>query len=351
VTYRAQPAAADTLLRLRRSIRAGEFDPVYLFHLKQAERDKDTVEFLIARLVDAVLAEFRKDPGARFNVDLFEGGEGGVAQVVGTARTPPMFGNRRLTLYRSSSPVKDDDAARLIDYIKQSTPTTTLVCAFLTAKVPDKLLKTAGSLGYAHRIEKVPERSVPKWIAGIFREEGAKISQEAVATLAEFAGSNLQVIEDARDKLVLYTMGRESVEASDVEELLMSSRSADVYELGDALWTRNVPRVMAVLAQLESQKTDPLFINTILATQVRSLISIKSVTAGRRMSSGSVAELLGLREFIVRKHMASMRHFSLRQFEEALSLVVEMNARLKSSRMPAYRIIEQTAMKILSLQA
>jgi DNA polymerase-3 subunit delta len=351
VKYRAQPAAADTLLGLRRSIRAGEFDPVYLFHLKQAERDKETVEFLIAQLVDAVLAEFRKDPGARFNVDAFEGGEATMAQVIGTARTPPMFGNRRLALYRTSSPVKDDDAAKLIEYIKRSTPTTTLLCAFITAKVPDRLLKTAGSLGYAHRIERIPERSIPRWIAGIFKEEKARISPDAIAVLAEYAGPNLQVIEDARNKLVLYTMGRECVEASDVEELLLSSRSADVYELGDALWSRNVPRVMAVLAQLESQKTDPLFINTILATQARSLISIKSVTAGRRMSSGSVAEMLGLREFIVRKHMASIRHFTLRQFEEALSLCVEMNARLKSSRMPAYRIIEQTAMKILSLQA
>jgi DNA polymerase-3 subunit delta len=350
VTYRAQPAAADTLLGLRRSIRSGDLDPVYLFHLKQAERDRETVEFLVARMVDAVLAEFRKDPGARFNIDTFEGGEATMAQVVGTARTPPMFGARRLTLYRSSSPVKDDDAAKLIEYIKHSTPTT-LLCAFLTAKVPDRLLKTAGSLGYAHRVEKIPERSIPRWIAGVFKEAGARISPDAIAVLAEHAGSNLQVIEDARDKLVLYTMGRDGVEASDVEELLLSSRSADVYELGDALWSRNVPRVMAVLAQLESQKTDPLFINTILATQVRSLISIKSVTAGRRMSSGSVAEMLGLREFIVRKHMASIRHFTLRPFEEALSLVVEMNARLKSSRMPAFRIIEQTAMKILSLQA
>jgi DNA polymerase-3 subunit delta len=345
-----QQGAAETLLGLRRGLKTGDLDAVYLFHMKQAERDRETVEFLITGLVEAILAQFRKDPAAKFNIDAFEGSEAGMAQVLASARTMPMFGQRRLTIYRNTTGVKDDDVEKIVGYLKDPMPVTTLVLAFMSSKVPEKLLRTAGSLGWAHRIEKIPDRSLEKWITGVFREEGAKIAPEAVAVIAEHSGGNLQAIEDAKDKLVLYTLGRDRIEASDVEQLLLSSRSADIYELADALWDKNAARALRVLAQLESQKTEPLFINTILVQQVRSLIKIKAITSGgRRMSSADVASMLGMQEFVARMQMARAKKYSLREFEEALALCVEMNALLKSSRMPSYLIIEQSAMKIMSL--
>jgi len=349
MAYGTQQSSADSLLKLHRSIEAGDIDPVYMFHLKPAERDKDNVEFLISKLTGAIHSQFRHDPGAKYNTDVFEGNEADLQHVLTVAKTMPMFGNRRLTVWRGPSPVKEDDSEKIIDYIKNPSPTTILVLAMLTSKIPDRLLKTAGGLGCAHRIERIAERSLTKWVSGIFRQEGVNISGEAVGTIADFAGCNLQMIEDAKEKLILYTMGKDSIEASDVEELLLASRSADIYELADALWEKNAAMAMKVLSQLEGQKTDALFINTVLAQQVRSLIKIKSITAGKRMRSSEVAALLGMREFIARKQMARVRKFSLREFENALAVCVEMNARLKSSRMSAYRVIEHGAMKILSL--
>jgi DNA polymerase-3 subunit delta len=344
---RSTGSPVEDLLRLRKELKSGNLAPVYLFHMKPGERDRDSVEFLSSRLVEVIVSQFRGDPGGKFNIDVFDASEAGVGHVLTVARTAPMFGSRRLTVLRGSSSIKEEDGDRIVAYIKNPPRVSTLVLSLLTSKVPDRVLKAAGGGGYAHRLEGIGERSLAKWIGGVFAEEGARISADAVAAIAQLAGTNLQAIEDARDKLVLYTMGRGTIEAGDVENLLMSSRTADIYELADALWDRDAARAMIVLAQLESQKTDAVFINTVLAQQLRSLVKVKSLTAGRRVDASEVASSLDLREFLARKFLAVSRRFSLRELEEALGVCARMNAQLKSSRMDSYRIIEKACLAML----
>jgi DNA polymerase-3 subunit delta len=346
---RTPGSPVDDLLRLRGELKSGRLPPVFLFHMKPGERDRDSVEFLASKLVEIIVSQMRSDPGAKFNIDIFDAAEAAVGHVLTVARTAPMFGDRRLTVLRGSSGIKEEDADRIASYIKDPPRTATLVLSLLSSKIPERLIKAAAGGGYAHRLEAIGERSLAKWIRGVFAEEGAAITADAVAAIAQLVGCNLQAIEDARDKLVLYTMGKGTIDAGDVEELLLRSRSADIFELADALWDRNPARAMMVLAQLESQKTDAIFINTVLAQQLRSLVKVKSITAGGRADVSQVASALDIREFLARKYLAASRRFTLRELEEALGICARMNAELKSSRMDAYRIIEKACLAMLSL--
>ncbi|MFH1435289.1 MAG: DNA polymerase III subunit delta [Pseudomonadota bacterium] len=348
--YSSDRSPVDALLKLRQEVKAGELRPVYVFYMKSGEREKGTVEFLVSMLTAAIADRFKRDPAAKFNIDSFNAPETDIHQALGTARTLPMFGGKRLIMFRSASPLNDKDAEKILPVIENPPDSATMVLSLMTFKLPAKFVKRIQKAGCGFRITSFGDRSVPRWISGIFREENIKISGDAVATLADCAGTDLQAIEDARDKLVLYTMGRKGIESTDVEELLMSSRSADIFQLADALWDRNAGRALNVLAQLEASRTDALFINTLLAMQIRSLIRVKRLSSGRPMSPADMASAVGIRDFLARKYIANVRKFTLVELENALAACAQMNEKLKSSRMNAYRIVEKYALKMISLQ-
>ena len=348
--YSFDRSPVDTLLKLRKEVKAGELMPLYVFYMKSGEREKGTVEFLVSMLTAAIADRFKRDPAAKFNIDSFQTPETDIHQALGAARTLPMFGGKRLTMFRSSSPLKDKDAEKILPFIEKPPDSATVVLTFMTFKLPAKFIKRVQKEGYGFRITSFGDRSVPRWISGIFREENINISGDAVATLASLTGTDLQAIEDARDKLVLYTMGRKRIESTDVEDLLMSSRSADIFQFADALWDRNGGRALSVLAQLEASRTDTLFINTLLAMQVRSLIRVKQLSSGRSVSPADIASEAGIRDFLARKYLRNVRKFTLTELEDALAACAQMNESLKSSRMNVYRTVEKYALKMISLQ-
>jgi len=134
-----------------------------------------------------------------------------------------------------------------------------------------------------------------------------------------------------------------------VEDLLLASRSADIYGFMDLLLERNAPKALAVLSQLESQRVEPLLINTILTQQVRGLLKVKAAMGAGERGASRIAETTGLKEFVARKMVERARGFSVRELEAALSGCAAVNAALKSSRVSPYRILEEATLKILSL--
>jgi DNA polymerase-3 subunit delta len=343
---RAKQGPADRFLELWRQLRDDELGVAYVLYGSRDERDLNQVQFLLDRTVAILRERFSEDPSAKFNLDVFHGGQAGVEQALNIARTVPMFGKRRLTMLLDLPEPDDADADRIVRYLSDPAPHTTLGLVFASGKLPRKVHNACRPLGCLYKAERLRERDLPTWIGRCLRHYGLAAAPGVARAVAEYTGTNLQAIEDAVEKLAIYTAGSRRVEVEDVEECVLSVRQSEIFDLLDAMGARNPGRALSILGRLAGQRTDSLFINAMLSKQIRNMIRIRA-RPGRLPGREEVASELGVHPYFAGKLLEQVRNFSMTDLERALAASAEFNVRVKRSRVPSDRLMEAMVLAII----
>lgn len=254
---------AATPQAVRKQIAQGKADPIYLIV------GDDDVEMtrLSAELSALVEGELRA-----FNLERVYAGEKGVsaASIVGSARTLPMMGDRRVIVVlraekflkpkrRGKAVEEEDDSddegssssgsdGDVLDaYVKRPEPNTTLVLVAADVdrarKVYKSLQKTAtivecwGLKGSKdgrvdlRQVARVAEQLVKQAVA----EAGLQIEPAAARLVAERAGSDISTLRGDVDRLLLYAAGKKKIELKDVREVVSAETSQDDWAVNNAI--------------------------------------------------------------------------------------------------------------------
>jgi DNA polymerase-3 subunit delta len=205
-----------------------------------------------------------------------------------------------------------------------------------TLKPPHPILKLAQKeheKGQAHVKEfKQPrERDLPNRIQQQARDMGGSISRDASRQLAMLVGNDLRLLDREIDKLLIYADGRQVTE-SDVSLLVSRAREDSVFELVDCVGRREVDRALRLLHHLLDDGEPALRILGMLARQVRILIQVSELRA-ERVTEAEIAKRLKLHPFVVEKGVAQAQNFTMWQLEQAHTLLVETDWKIKSGDM------------------
>lgn len=343
---KSRQGVVSRFLGLWRELREATPDPVYLLYGPRQERDLAQIQFLFDRTVAILRGRFCDDPGAKFNLDVFHGGQVDLEQVLNTARTVPMFGDRRLTLLLDHPEPGEGETELIVRYVKDPAPHTILMVVFATGKLSRKIHNACRPSGCLIRAEKLRERDLPHWIDASFRDHGLATASGVTRAVAEHTGVNLQAIEDTVEKLAIYTAGKERVEVADVEECVLAVRQSEIFDLLDALGERNAGRALSILGKLAGQRTDSLFINAMLSRQIRNLIKIRR-HGSHSPGQEAIAQELGVHPYFAGKLLAQSRNFTMVDLERALAASAEFNVRVKHSRVQPERLMEVMILGII----
>ncbi len=339
---------AEVFPALWRELEHGTPGPVYLLYGPREERDLSHVQYLFDRTVAVLRKRFASDPAGRFNQDLFVGGQTGLDQVLGSARTMPMFGDRRLTVVVDQGEPTDKETESIVAYVRDPVPTTTLMIVFGTGKLSRKIHNACKSADCLYRAERLKDREVVRWIEECFRSHGLATAPGAALTVSEYTGVDLAAIEDTVEKLVIYTSGRGVVQTEDVEQCVLAVRQSEIFDLLDSIGERNAGKALTILERLGGQRTESLFINAMLSRTIRNLIKIRS--HAKLPGRNDVAQDLKVHPFVAGKLIDQARNFSMRDLERALAASAEFNVRSKRSRVPHERLLEEMVVRIISSQ-
>jgi DNA polymerase-3 subunit delta len=343
---KAKVDAATRFLGLWNELRQSALGPVYVLYGPRDERDLPQIQFLFDRTVHIMREVFGSDPGAKFNLDVFHGGQVDLEQALNTARTVPMFGERRLTMLLELPEPGESETELVVRYIKDPAPHTILVLVFASGRLSRKIHNACRDTGCLYKAERLRERDLPRWIEEAFRSRRIETARGVPRAVAEHTGVNLQAIEDTVEKLGIYAAGNKRVEVEDVEECVLAVRQSQIFDLLDALGERNAGRALSILGRLAGQRTDSLYINAMLSKQIRNLIKIRAY--GRSLPGREeVAGRLGVHPYFAGKLLGQARNFSMTDLERALAASAEFNVQAKRSRVPPDRLMEMMVLAII----
>lgn len=299
----------------------------YLFHGEDSHSQLETLAKLTAKMGDPGMLDL--------NTTRLEGNIS-FAQLQQTTAVMPFLAKVRLVIVRDLFASKPDKVfmEQLLAYLPQMPESTRLF--FLEAKAlpPNHaLVKLAAQdeNGYLKQFDKLEGSALDKWIREQVAERNGRIHPHAVQLLAANVGSNLEILSHELDKLVLYKGVDTEITSTDVTLLSPYAAEASIFELVDALGSRNSKRASLLLQQKFSEGADPFYLFTMIVRQFRLLIQVKELAdAGKRPPA--IGQELKLHSFVTGKLYQQSQGFSLPQLEQIYHHLLDIDVGSKTGR-------------------
>ena len=257
----------------------------------------------------------------------------------------PFLAARRLVVLSSPLAHLKDEAARqrFMSYLPKIPPSTALVLVENQLLTGDKMrrdkklhwleewARQAGEWVFVQEC-KLPEgAAMSGWIRKRAADLGGEFHPRAADTLASLVGRDARLADQEILKLLVYVNYERPVQADDVDLLTANYGEASIFQMVDALGSRNGRQAISMLHRLlESQDAQSIF--GMVVRQFRLiLLSREILDAGG--GEAAIARHLNVPAFIASKIMGQARRFSQRDLEKLYHQLLEIDLAAKSSEM------------------
>lgn len=313
----------------------------YLLHGKDEYRRSVELHRMKAKLGDPTTVDL--------NTTVLDGRKVTIDELAFACDAIPFLSDRRLVIVYDlaarfeRTPGDEPDGAqqdsefleRLEEYLGQLPESARLV--FLEDRKikkgnPIHRLVSASDRGYEKEFAPLRPGDLNRWITDRVEEKGGRMDTAAIRVLATYVGNDLRLLGHEIDKLLTYAGDERSVTEGDAKLLVGYAHEADIFQMVDALGTRDTSQAMELLEKLLAEGQHPLYLLRMITRQFRILLQTKELQS-RGTPAGDVKTLLRLHPYVAKKTMAQARNFSIRQLEGIYHRLLEIDAAVKTGEM------------------
>ena len=314
-----------------------EFSRIYLFYgsediLKRRQRDK---------LVQAMMPDANE-----MNLSFFNGEDITVEELISLSETMPFFSDRRLICINDSGFFKS--ASAFADYIDKAPEYTYYI---FTEKECDKrnaLFKYVQANGSANEISLPGKNELMNISAAFLKKRGLMISAADCEYFVERTGTDMARLSGELEKLSAYCLGKEAVNASDIDEICSELPEGRIFAMMDAMMAGDTDRAFALYYELMAAHEKPMNILFMLNRSYDSLYRcVRLSDEGKNASQ--ISKELGLRDFQTEKYLKTARRKKRAEIKEILEHGIELEKKVKSGDMDEKIAVEIFLVKTLGL--
>lgn len=315
-------------------IKTGQFKKVYLLYgeedyLKKQYRDK---------LTKALINE-----GDQMNLAKYEGKDVSVEEVISFADTMPFFADRRVVLVADSGFFKSSQEV-LAEYITRIPETTCMVFVESEVDKRSKTYKAVTKAGCAVDFSMPDERMLTSWMMGRVKAAGKTMTREAWTEFFDRSSDSMDHMDMEMEKLLSYVYEKDSIALEDVEAICTKQVQTKVFEMISFLASKNLTKVLELYHDMLAAKEPPIRILALIIRQFDQMYVMKDM-ASQGMNAQTIANKMGIRDFIVRKNLGLARNFTIEQMRALLEDAADLDERAKTGR-----INDQLAVEMLMIR-
>jgi DNA polymerase-3 subunit delta len=222
--------------------------------------------FLLDRCREAVLRAFVPPDLKDFCLSDLDLASTPIFDVLDRAQTPSLMAPFQVIFVRNvrqlyTRGAKKDEFAALHRYFRSPNPQALLifVADFLrissdTRRMEmddrnrfERLQETLGEHCGIVELARVGDEDGMRWATAIAQAAETRLDPDAARELVDALGSDMMLIASELEKLLLFTAGRGRITLGDVETMVLAAKQRSLYELTDAISSRNTTRALALL--------------------------------------------------------------------------------------------------------
>ncbi len=293
-----------------------------------------------------------------------------VAEVLDRARTPSLMAPFQVFFVRGVKELYTrgshaEEFAAIETYMKDPNPDAVIIFVADHISIPadarrmemqdkdryERIRETLGEYCGMVELARVEETDGMRWIIDQAQKEGVKVDQDAARELIDALGADMMLVSHELEKLILYVGAKKQITLGDVETMVLAAKQRSLYELTDAISSRDKTRASSVLdALLSTSEGDDAAIGHLymLARTFRQMLVIleKNVRDSRAIWQ---ALWQGFRlppfaaEDVIRQ---ARRYKSRRELTRALRLIARADLALRSNAPSKRLVLENLVMQL-----
>jgi len=285
------------------------------------------------------------------NTTTLDGQQATLSQLRTVCETLPFLAERRLVIVKGllerfepkgkpgrkktpHMPDQRNEYKLLADHINKIPDSTILVLIDGRIRGNNPLLRELSDKAEVKSFPLLRDVELRQWIQRRVAEEGGNISSQAVTLLAKLVGSNLWIMANEINKLVLFTSGRR-IEEEDVKGVVSYAQQASVFAMVDAILEFKVDVAEQALQQLLNRGAAPAYLLVMLSRQVRMIVRVKELR-NQRKTRVEIQNKLGLTsEFALRKTLEQADRYPLERLKEVYHKLLEADLSIKTGKYDA----------------
>ena len=239
-------------------VEARKLRPAYVFVGDETFFRKRCREALLQHLVPADLRDF-----SLFDFDL---SETDLAEVLDRARTPSLMAPFQVFFVRGVKTLfgrgsNDEKLAAIEAYCKDPNPDAVLIFVADHISIPadvrrmdmtdkeryERIRESMGGYCAIVELARVEENEAVRWIGEYGSTRDVKIDADAARELVDALGGDMMMVSNELEKLILYVGEKKRITLGDVETMVLAAKQRSLYELTDAISSKDRVRALQVL--------------------------------------------------------------------------------------------------------
>ena len=335
-------------------VEAKKLRPAYVFVGDESFFRKRCREAILNHLVPPELRDF-----SLFEFDL---SETGVAEILDRARTPSLVAPFQVFFVRGVKSLfgrgsNEDKLAAIAAYCKEPNPDAVLIFIADHISIPadarrmdltdkeryQRIRDTMGEYCSIVELARVEENEAVRWIGEYCNTRRVKIEPDAARELTDALGGDMMMISNELDKLILYAGEKKRVTLGDVETMVLAAKQRSLYELTDAISSRDRVRSMeildAILTTGEGEEAAIGHLYMLAKTFRQMLVILERNVRDQRMLWAALWQGFRVPPFAAEDIIRQARRYkSKRDLTRAIRLVAKADLALRSSP-PSKRLV------------
>lgn len=272
--------------------------------------------------------------------------------IIGNCETPPVFSDRKLVVVKNSGLFKgkrkdgvevkqakqDDEFTQFLKNIPM------YACLIFVEAEIDKRIKYVNLIdkhGLVVEFDYRKPEEMANWILKMVKTRKHEMDLKTAAQLAEYCEPGMDDVFNEIEKLCLYAGDRPLITVADIRKVCFRSVKSRVFDLTDAIGTRNCAKALSLLNDLAAIKEPMPKVMYMIMKQFRQLMQIKLMKR-EGANKAEITARLKLHPFFSGKIIQQSDRFSMEKLEKAVSTGLALDLAIKTGK-----IEDRTAVELM----
>ncbi len=249
----------------------------------------------------------------RITIDL---DQGSMDEVLNLALNLPMFASHQIVMIRGLEKIKDANLTRLVGYLKNPSPFTTLIFVGGEIDRRKKIYQVLLDSTMAVELEAPKEQELRDWAAAKMKAAGYKMDADAMDFLMEMLGSDSGRLSQEVEKLILLAGEERQISMGRVSESVGFSREHTVFEFLNAVAAQDKKKALRLLEEMISDPGEVPGVLALLARQLRQFLQVRELSG--RVPPAEIAKIVGVPSGVIGRIQQQARQFPQKTLDTAL---------------------------------
>ena len=333
----------DEVVKIINEIKAGNIKPIYFL----MGDEPYYIDKLTEYIEQNILQEHERD----FNQTILYGRDVTIEDVIGNAKRYPMMADRQVVVVREAQELSRTIES-LDQYVENPQTSTVLVIAYKykTLDKRKKLVKLIAKHGILFESKKMYENQVGTWISRVLQGKGYSIEPKANAMLVEFLGNDLSRISNELNKLQIILPKGHTINPKDIEVNIGFSKDFNVFELQNALGSRNQVKAYQIAQYFaDNPKDNPMVVTTSLVFSF--FIKLLKYHGIKDKNPAKVAPILGVSPFFLKEYDVALKNYPMKKVSAIIAALRDIDVKSKgvgANALPTHDLLKEMLVKIFN---